>query len=168
MKKIQGNKVASLLFKNMTDTEVIELLNSLGLEQPILDEQYKINLDINILGDNCGISFQFKEIKNYTSNGEPCLFKISFDDDKIVSFPYGIKVSDNYNTCREKIGKKADFRDEELFPEMRMWIMDSPFGLKYTFNIFFEDSNLNKVDEITIMKYNENLDNADNYIINEE
>ncbi len=170
MQKYTGDEIKDLLFIGMTDDRMIEMIDCLGLEQPMMDEQYQEEQEILILDKkNTGLSFGFEEIKNYTKNGEPCLVDIGFYNDKLISFPYDIVASDNYQNVKEKIGRKANFKDDEIFPEMRIWIMENPKGLKYCVNVFFKDEeNLNGIETVVVQQYKPNLHNTDNYTVCEE
>jgi hypothetical protein len=162
MEKINGDYIASLIYEDMTSNKVVEILDELGLEQPVLDEQYEMDLEVGILDKNNGLGFDFREIEGYTKNGEPCLRKISFEKTYTESLPFGINSSDNYRTVKEKIGRKADFKDDKILTHMRKWVMETPKGLKYTVNIFFRDEKkLEGIDSITIMNINEERDNSD-------
>jgi hypothetical protein len=162
MEKINGDYIASLIYEDMTSNKVVEILDGLGLEQPVLDEQYEMDLEVGILDKNNGLGFNFREIEGYTKNGEPCLYKISFEKTYTESLPFGINSSDNYRTVKEKIGRKADFKDDKILTHMRKWVMESSKGLKYTVNIFFRDEKkLEGIDSITINKINEKRDNSD-------
>ena len=164
MKTITGDTLLNLMFEDMTSNKIIEVLDTLGLEQPVLDEQYEMDRDVGILDDKHGLGFVFEEIEGYTQNGEPCLVKLSFGRKTTISYPFGIEADDSYEDVKRKIGRKADFKDDELFVNMRTWIMENDVGLKYNVNVFFKDEeNLQGIDFITVMKFDPDLDNEENY-----
>jgi hypothetical protein len=169
MEKINGDYIASLIYEDMTSNKVVEMLDGLGLEQPVLDEQYEMDLEVGVLDMSIGLGFDFREIEGFSKNGEPCLYKISFEKSYEGSLPFGIASSDNYTRVKEKIGGKADFKDDEILTNVRMWILKNNNGLKYVFNIFFKDEeNLAGISAIVIMKYDEKFDNEDNYTVCED
>ena len=153
MNTITGDTLLDLMFEDISSDKVIEVLDTLGLEQPVLDEQYEIDLDVRILDEKHDLGFVFKEIEGYTQNGEPCLIKLSFEKETTISYPFSIEADDGYEDVARKIGKKADFKSD-FFLDLRTWIMQSDKGLKYEVNIFFKDEeNLRGIEVITIMYF---------------
>lgn len=170
MKKLIGDEIKDLLFVEMTDIQMIQMIDRLGLEQPTVDEKFEEEREILILDkQNTGLSFGFEEVENCSQNGDLCLVDIGFYSNEFVSFPYEIIQTDNYGTVKEKIGRKADFRDHEIFPEMRMWIMEDVWGRKYTVNVFFEDEEiLEGISTIVVQQFKPSLHNTNNYTVCED
>ena len=153
MNTITGDRLLDLMFEDISSDKIIEALDTLGLEQPVLDEQYEIDRDVGILDEKHGLGFDFEEIEGYTQNGEPCLTKLSFEKETTIAYPFGIEADDGYKDVARKIGKKADFKSD-LFLNLRKWIMQSDKGLKYSVNVFFKDEeNLKGIEAITIMYF---------------
>ena len=66
----------------MTDIRMIEAIETLGLEQPLIDNDYADEGAVYVEDpENSGITFIFEEIAGYTQHGEPCLVKIDFEKD---------------------------------------------------------------------------------------
>jgi len=169
IEQLTGDYLLSLLFESMTSDKMIETIDSLGLEQPVLDEQYEMDREVVILDKNHGLSFNFREIKECSQSGEPCLYRLSFEKSYQGSLPFGISAPDDYQQVKEKIGRKADFRDEEIATNVRIWIIETEQGKQYTFNVFFiDEDNLEGIHSITAMPYDPDFDNEDNYTVCEE
>ncbi len=152
---ITGNELVNLMFTPMTDIKIIETINSFGLEQPTIDEEYEEKGKVSVDDDaNSGITFVFKELDGYSKDGEPCLAQIDFEDRGKVEFPFNLKTHDNYRVCCEKIGKKADFRDRWV-DEAKVWIMETANAIKYSLAINFMDDDFNTIDNIVLVDFQE-------------
>ncbi len=110
-----AEEIIDLMFLPLTDNKVVETLDSLGIEQPSLDEKYEMEGRIAIIDtDNSGLQFEFEELDDYDAEGEPILTTIAFDDEKRVSFPYGLHKNDSYETVVQKMGRNPDFCSKRL------------------------------------------------------
>ncbi len=166
MEKIDGNEIVNLMFLSMTDDKVIEMVDRLGMEQPILDENYEIE-EVTKAGlhDDTGMFFTFKEIDGLSQDGMPNLTIISFDTDENVTFPYNLEYGDSYKVCCETLGRKADYYDDWM-DENRIWrtkLKDIECGI----TLVFTDETLEKLDGLIIHKFREEHV-GDSLIPNEE
>ncbi|MDD3597419.1 hypothetical protein [Sulfuricurvum sp.] len=156
---ITGDSLLELLLIPMTDTKMVETIDALGWEQPVMDERYLEELSIDIGGSKQGgILFDFKEPNGHTPDGEPCLVQIDFYHDQKVKAPFGLLFSDNYQQCCEKIGHKADY-NSELDDDMKIWIIDK----KYILTINFKNSELSNIRSFIINIFDENNIDDDMY-----
>jgi hypothetical protein len=166
MEKIDGNEIVNLMFLSMTDDKVIEMIDRLGMEQPVLDEKYEIEEVVTAgLNDDTGMFFTFREIDGLSKDGMPNLTIISFDTDKNVIFPYKLEYGDSYKACCDKLGKKADYLSD-LMDENRIWrtkLKDIECGI----TLVFTDETLEKLDGLIIYKFREDHV-GDSLIPNEE
>lgn len=166
MNKISGNEIVDLMFLPMTDDRVIEMIDSLGMEQPVLDEQYEIEENVVAgLDQDKGIFFTFSEIDGLSQDGEPILTDISFDTDENVTFPYNLEYSDTYEICCKKLGKKADYYDDWM-DENRVWRKQIK-GIECGITLVYTDDSLEKLDGVIVYQFNENQVD-DSLFINEK
>ena len=152
---ITGDKLINLMFVSMTDKKIIEIIDAIGLEQPVIDEQYEMNLDVT-LDDmtNSGLIFVFKEIDGYTQDGDPCLTQIDFYHDKKIRLPFNMTFSDNYALCCEKLEGKASFHHKSV-KKLKIWVKEGYKNLKYSISINFKDKELTKIKAIVFIVYDE-------------
>ncbi len=152
---INGNEIVELMFTAMTSNEMVELIDSFGVEQPVLDEQYEMDLSIKLLSMNdTGISLNFQELDGYSEGGEPVLVKISFSYDKKITLPFGLDFDDNYTTCVKKLSSKADYINKNL-EESKMWLRTDKDGMKYIVSINFEDEEFLLIDSVVVYAFDE-------------
>lgn len=151
---ITGDELVELMFTSMSDKKMVEALDNLGVEQPVIDEQYEIDLDITVIDDNLGISFVFEEIDGLTQEGMPCLNVLSFDKEKKIALPYNLKFSYNYLECSSKLGKVADFKNKRL-KNNRTWLFKNEKEIDYVFTIRFLDDELKAIKGIIVAPFNE-------------
>lgn len=166
MNKINGTELINLMFLPMTDNKIIEVLDVLGLEQPKIDEKYEIEECVKAgLNQGKGIFFTFREISGLSSDGEPILTIISFENDNTATLPYDLKLGDTYQICCDKLGKKADYYDDWL-DENRIWKININ-NIECGITLVYTDSTLQKLDGLIIHKFNEKkIDDC--YIPNKE
>ena len=151
---IRGDKLVELMFLPMTDKKVVEMIDTIGLDQPVIDEKYLMNFYVNAGNfKKVGVGFRFEEIDGYTKDGEPCLMKISLNAAREIKLPFNIDIKDNYKVCCEKLGKKSDYFSD-LINGIRMWIMEPINGIEYSLNILFRDDELNDIKSIIIVSFN--------------
>lgn len=156
---LTGDALLELLLTPMTDIKMIETIDALGWEQPVIDEQYLMDLHISIFDDQkTGIGFRFEELTGYTAEGEPCLVKIDLYHDKNIIAPFGLSFSDNYEKCCAKIGHIADY-NTKIDDDIKIWIIDS----KYRVSITFKDSKLNSINGMIITPFNNTSINKNMY-----
>jgi predicted glycosyltransferase len=152
---INGNEIVELMFTPMTSDVMIELIDSFGVEQPVLDEQYEMDLSIKLISMNdTGLSLNFQELDGYSQDGEPVLAKISFSYDKKIILPFGLDFDDNYTECVRKLSSKADYINKNL-EESKMWLKTDKNGMKYIVSVNFEDENLLLIDSVVVYAFNE-------------
>lgn len=156
--KIIADEYINLFLKDMTDDKVVEAIAFLGLEQPLMDEQYEIDLDLSIIDeDNSGLSFVFEEVQGYSISGDLSLSKIEFHSKNLeILLPYNLNFNDSYDECVKKIEEKATFFSKRLKGN-RSWLFKNEYGINYLFTIRFKDKiNLQNINYILITPFNEN------------
>lgn len=157
--KITANELVKLMYSPMSNNKVIEAIESLGLEQPLIDNDYEEEGAVYVEDpENSGITFIFKEIDGYTKNGEPCLVQIDFEKDIEIKFPYNLTPLDDYKTCCKKLGKKADFINKKFIKKAKMWLMESTIDKRH-FNlvVHFTDTTFSKIEYIVVVKFNKDV-----------
>ncbi len=164
---INGEEILELMFTPMTSNKMVELIDSFGIEQPVLDEQYEMDLSIKLVSINdTGLSLTFKELDGYSNDGELILAKISFSYDKTISLPFGLDFNDNYKECVKKLSSKADYINKNL-EESKMWLKTDKNGMKYIVSVNFEDEDFLLIDSVVIVDFDES-DVGDSLLPNKE
>ena len=149
------NELMNLLYLPMTDEKIIDKIDSVGLEQPIIDEQYEMDLCIDLIDDdNSGLSFTFEELDGYSIDGDPCLSVLSVRNKKDNILPFNLQFSDNYEISCEKLGKKADFINE-WSDDVRLWLVTNDNNDKLTLAINYKDDDLNELNYIVLGSFKE-------------
>ncbi len=147
---MDGNNLIKLVLSEMTSNKIIETIDQLGINQPILDEEYEVNLKV-VSGNpsSDGVTLVFQEVESFRD--DLVLTKIDFYSEKKVSFPFGISPSDNYSTCCIKIGKEADYFHFKL-KELNIWLLNDK---KTMLAINFLNSDLSGIVSIVASLFNE-------------
>jgi hypothetical protein len=155
MTYITAENLIELLLIPMTDDKMVETLDALGIEQPVIDEQYEMDLYISIGSkDKTGVSFRFEELDGYTQEGEPCLVKLSFNNEAKISFPFDLKEDDNYSVCCDMLGSRADYINPNM-EDAKIWLKETLLGKKYTLTALFWDEDLEELRAVTINRFDE-------------
>jgi hypothetical protein len=152
---INGKEILELMFTSMTSNKMVELIDSFGIEQPVLDEQYEMDLSIKLVSINdTGLSLNFQELDGYSNDGELILAKISFSYDKTIILPFELDFNDNYKECVKKLSSKADYINKNL-EESKMWLRTDKNGMKYILSINFEDEDFLLIDSVVVYAFDE-------------
>lgn len=153
MNKVKAEELMGLLFLPMTDIKVIEMLDKLGAEQPIIDETYYERGRVSVHDEeNSGVDFVFSELDGKSLDGEPVLTQIDFSEDYKVTLPFGIDFYDNYNQVCDKIGKKADYCDRQL-SAWRQWVLPAINNLEVSITLHFSDDELSTIESIVVSDF---------------
>jgi hypothetical protein len=155
MKKHNAESFIDLLYLPMTDTKIINTLDSLELEQPVVDEKYYEDLDISV--DNDSIFFVFEESDENTS-GTPCLSEITLDDSSDVTPPFNIIFDDSYLDVRNKLNGDANFMNQ-ILNQVKIWTKKREDNKAYALTVTFSDKQLSRINTISITVRTE--DNSD-------
>jgi hypothetical protein len=161
--EITGQKLIEMFYTSMTDDKMVEIIDELGLEQPIIDEDYELYKSVSTNDTNgIGIDFTFSELVECSKVGIPCMDVISWDNDKTIKPPFGLSLSFSYtDTCRI-LERKADYTST-LIDELRTWVIDD----KYLINIDFKTIDLTEITGIVISPFTiDKLD--DTYVKNKD
>ena len=135
--KITGDEIIELMFLPMSDDKVVEAIDKLGWEQPTLDEEYEIEQEVCIEDDdNTGVTFVFKELDGYSTDGEPCLVEINFEPKREVDLPFELNYKDNLDSSSKKIGKEFNFNDK-WSKFTKIWINNTKENIQYNFILHF-------------------------------
>ena len=147
-----AEEIIDLMFLPLTDNKVVETLDSLGIEQPSLDEKYEMEGRIAIIDtDNSGLQFEFEELDDYDAEGEPILTTIAFDDEKSVSFPYSLHKNDSYETVVQKMGRGPDFCLKSPMEWSKQWVF--PFkNSELTMAVHFKP-NMESINTIVVGEF---------------
>jgi hypothetical protein len=150
---ITAEELIELMFLPMSDERIIEMIDSFGLEQPMIDEQYEIEGDILVSDrDNSGVDFSFGEIDGYSQDGEPVLDQIAFINKGKIKLPFGLEYSDDYKVCCEKLDKKADYYSPYGL-ETKQWILKTKNNEDYTLAIHFTDEKHSSIRSVVIGRF---------------
>ena len=151
MTQITAEKMIELMFLPVTDTKVVETLDTLGIEQPSLDEEYEMEGRITIIDiENSGLQFEFEEQEEYDEDGIPSLQTIAFSEEHKVLFPLNLHKSDDYETVIKKIGRKPDFCIT-IMSWSKQWVF--PFKDKeIVYSIHF-NKDMKSIDELVVSKF---------------
>jgi len=142
--KITENTFIDILGLPEWDDRVLEVLDALELERPVLKEGevdkflHSKKYGIELFFDNIAITELQKEL---TSTNTLFLDHVSFDKDTILPMPFNIKMEDDYKTIIEKIGRKPDVKATE---SETTFIWDFPYK---RFVVNFEHESLNSLKE---------------------
>ena len=133
----------------MTDTKVIETLDALSIEQPIIDERYQIDKRVSTNDEgNSGLSFNFEE--STCDSEDLYLDQIDFYNESKVNYPLELKKADSYKTVCQKIGRTPDFCDN-LWDENKQWVF--PFGNReIVYSVQFKKG-FNSINVIVVAKF---------------
>ena len=164
--EITGEKLIEMFYTSMTDDKIVEIIDTLGLEQPILDEEYDLYKSVSSKDNNdIGIGFTFSELEECKDIGIPCMDVISWRNDKSIKPPFGLSVSFSYIEVSKTLGRKADYTST-LIKELRTWIVEYNNN-KYLVNIDFKTIDLIEMTGIVISPFTiDKLD--DTYIKNKD
>ncbi len=133
----------------MTDKRVIESIDELGLNQPVINENYYLERSIVLRGrDLVGVDFRFEEV-NGDDMGDPQLVSISFYPNCKFSFPCNMKMSDSYIELEKKLGEKAIYRNRFL-KKNRIWVLRRPDENIINFSVNFLDEKLESIRGIVV------------------
>lgn len=150
---ITGDELVNLMFTSMNDDKVIEAISELGMEQPLIDEQYERDLFLEADSMEYGIGFEFREIDGFTSDGEPCLTYIEFKNNKKFNLPFDLDIMDSYSECSKKLNSEAKFKSEWI-DEVKVWVKEINNKM-YTIAINYENDSFDKIDYLIISNFNE-------------
>ncbi len=153
MNEVKAEELMELLFLPMTDIKVVEMLDKLGAEQPIIDETYYERGRVSVHDEeNSGVDFVFSELDGKSLDGEPVLTQIDFSEDYKVTLPFGIDFYDTYNQVCDKIGEKADYCFKRL-PDTRQWIRPSANNIEVSVTLHFSDDELSTIESIVVSDF---------------
>lgn len=163
--EITGDKLIEMFYTSMTDDKMVEIVDTLGLEQPVIDEDYELYKSVSTNDiQGIGIDFTFSELSECPEFGIPCMNIISWDKDN-VSPPFNLSVSFSYKEVCQALGREADYIST-LIDELRTWIIDYN-NHKYLVNIDFKTIDLLNITGIVISPFTiDKLD--DTYIKNKD
>jgi len=151
--QLNANEIVKLMFKPITDNKIIELIQQIGLEQPVIDETYIEDQQIVVSDkENSGITLIFKELDGYTQDGNPILRQIDF---KKSILPFNLTLDDNYSECCNKLSSKAHWiKDSKFFKKVRIWTIPLNENKKINLYIHFTDTTFNTIRSIVIIPFN--------------
>ena len=146
-----GDKLINLFYTSATDDKMVMLIDELGLEQPVMDEDYNFYKEASTSdNNNVGVDLTFYDLKECNETGNPCLDKISWNHDNIISLPFKLKLGFTYAECIATLKKPADFQDKRNSTS-KAWIIEN----KYIISIHFKDKSLNKIRSAVVLAYRE-------------
>ena len=153
---IIANELINLIYTPMSDDKIIEIIDTMGLEQPTVTEEYEEEKAIYVKDtDNTGIVFIFQELDDYSKNGEPYLSKIDFMKNDIINFPFNLNSTDDYTTCCKKIGKNAEFFPKRM-KKTKIWLISNINNIKLNLAVHFLDNTFKGIRSIVVRPFNEN------------
>jgi len=150
--KITGDDLIKMFYTSVTDDKMVKIIDTLGLEQPILDEEYDFYKSVSTNDTNgVGIDFTFSELEECPEVGIPCMDVISWDSDRKIKPPFGLSISLPYKEVCKILGREADYVST-LIDELRTWIVDYNNN-KYLVNIDFKTIDLIDITGIVISPF---------------
>jgi hypothetical protein len=128
MEIIDGTRLVEALALPSHDKKVLSLLKELGLKRPMKDENYD---GISTYAELDHAYFLFNESIITEKQRSNAYGKIDFYVKEIsvkhkqtnISPPFDIEWGDNYDTVKQKIGKKADYGNEYT-KEQKSWLLE--------------------------------------------
>ena len=164
--EMTGEKLIEMFYTSMTDDKIVEIIDTLGLEQPILDEEYELYKSVSTKDTNgIGIDFTFSELETCKEDGIPCMNIISWDDDKNVKPPFGLSISLSYDECCQVLHKNADYLNQRI-KKLKIWLITYN-NTKYKIAIMFKDMDFMQIRSIVITPYTK-ASIKDSYIQNKD
>ncbi len=162
MKKITAEEIIDLISLPLTDIKVIETLDALGIEQPVLDEEYKMEGELWTEGEEkIGVAILFAESDMRRDDGEPLVEQIDFYHEEKVPFPLGLHKSDGYETVIKKLGRKPDFCIK-LTPWRKQWVF--PFDDKELVYAIHFKSNMKSIDSLVVAEFDRESVEKDEFV----
>jgi len=149
---MKAENLIDLLYLPITDNNIVNSIDELGMPQPVIDDQYYEELSVSTSTSDEGISFIFREVEGISKKGNPILTSITIESFSAIKFPYGINSSDTYSIIVKKIGKEADFKHQFL-QKTKYWILERKDRCKYSLAVYFEDTSFEGVEAIVISIY---------------
>jgi len=164
--KITGDDLVKMFYTSMTEDIMVETIDALGLEQPLLDEEYDFYKSVSTENPkNIGIDFTFSECTECEDKTIPCLDVISWDSDKNIEAPFGLNFTLSYAECCKILNKKADYLNKRI-KDLKIWIITYN-NKKYKIAIMFENMDFMEIRSIVISPYTQ-VSIKDSYIPNKD
>ena len=164
--EITGEKLIEMFYTSMTDDKIVEIIDELGLEQPVVDEEYELYKSVSTNDTNgIGIDFTFSELEACKEDGIPCMDIISWDDDKNVKPPFGLAIDLSYDECCQVLHKNADYLNQRI-KKLKIWLITYN-NTKYKIAIMFKDMDFMQIRSIVITPYTK-ASIKDSYIQNKD
>ena len=152
--QLNANELIKLMFRPITDNQIIELIHQMNLEQPIIDDKYIEDKRIVVSDkEGSGITLIFKELDGYSQVGDPILYQIDF---KNFILPFKLTLNDNYSECCKKLSSKAHWiKNSKFFKKVKIWTV--PFHKEKKINVYihFIDTTFNAIRSIVIIPFDE-------------
>lgn len=151
--KITGENLIEMFYVSMVDDTMIEIIDTLGLEQPIIDEEYELYKSVSTK-DNKGIDIDltFSESNKCADIGIPCLDIIGWGYNAKLNPPFGLNFTLSYDEVCRVLGKKADY-NSDLIDELKTWIIEIKDYPKYILNVMFKEVDFKDIISIVIIPY---------------
>ena len=144
--QITGDELIKMFYTSMIDDKMLETIDALGLEQPLLDEEYDFYKSVSTEDPkNIGIDFTFEECEDETI---PCLAVIGWNSDKNIEAPFGLNFTLSYTECCEILNKESDY-NSTLLDEIKIWIIIHN-NKKYKIAIMFDKMDLMEIMNMVI------------------
>ena len=151
--KIDGNYLIKLLGSSLMDNQIIETIDALGLEQPIVDEESEFYGQTSTKDTkDVGVDLTFYNLDTCPDINIACLDKIGWSHDKTVKLPFQLKYSFSYIECCETLGKQAEYQDKRR-GSSKVWVLNE----KYLLFIHFKNVNLSEKRSIVILGYRDKV-----------
>ena len=145
---IAGSDLMQFFYSSMTDDKLVQLIHELGLEQPVMDDEYDLYKETSTSDPNdVGIDLTFYELEQCSNEDNPCFDKISWDSWSTISLPFGLKLDFGYEECCSVLKKLAGYKARDS----RAWVMED----KYLLFIHFKNSSLSIIDSVVLFPYRE-------------
>jgi hypothetical protein len=156
--KIDGDRFVEALSLPSYDKRVLTLLKELGLKRPMKDENYNY-VSINKVTSDEKVEIEFdedletlKQKESFYKNVDFFLQGITVNKDEKYFPPMNLNWDDSYEKVKEKIGKKADFKNEKGKYKRKIWLLEDE-EKRYFLNMAF-DNDFIQIMNFTLIPYN--------------
>lgn len=145
-----------LLYLPMDDERLLGAFDAIGLDQPLLDEDYLEEEMIYLENKQESIFVRIYDADDEISMEKvPQFHMISCDNERDLSYAFGIKAKHNYDEVVSKLNRPAKYRHKYI-QNMLIWVLQNSKEENYELSIRFDDKvSLKKVIQMNISYHDE-------------
>ncbi|WP_428746075.1 hypothetical protein [Sulfurimonas sp.] len=156
---IDGNNMIELLSLPEWDERVVAMLEEFGEERPVYNPEQSY---VFITLKDYGLEMMFEtdaltpKQKENEGQGNLYLNQISLSNKTTIKLPFDLEIGDDYDTVVKKLGKDANYENSDT-KELLYWLLDDG-EKKYFINVNFEDASYEKLKNIFLDPYSEDIE----------